>query len=83
MLFRSEYFYDDYEKIDLVLNGNGFIQREDRTEIINRFGTKKPDDYDLPAAVYSINLEDVNEGQFFKIYEGIIYPQNDESENEQ
>ena len=79
----QEYFYDDYEKIDLVLNGNGFIQKEDRTEIINRFGTKKPDDYDLPAAVYSINLEDVNEGQFFKIYEGIIYPQNDESENEQ
>ncbi len=59
----QEYFYDDYEKIDLVLNGNGFMTKkqyndkdDEKSEFLKNILSQLPD---LPEIVYEINEEEL------------------------
>lgn len=63
----QEYFYDDYEKIKMVLNDtdNKFIRKEKAED---KFGYTS-DDVELPDAVYTVgNSSDWNEDAFQNIY---------------
>lgn len=64
----QEYFYDDYEKIDRVLNQNGFVHKE--TNIRKRFAPDSNDDFDYPEAIYSIDTGAMNDADNYK---NIIY----------
>ena len=60
----EEYFYDEYEKIKLVFNNNGFIKKDESYEKL--FSS----DYNEDKTIYKIDknsLDDV--GNYIKIYE--------------
>lgn len=62
----QEYFYDDYEKIKMVLNDNKFVKEEEK--VASRF-YGQISDYDYPEKLYSINTGEMNnEDNYIKIY---------------
>ena len=64
----QEYFYDDYEKIKMVLNDDDdyFIKMDN--EVYKRFNMKNSD-FDYPEKLYSINTGEMNnEDNYIKIY---------------
>lgn len=54
----QEYFYDSWEKIDLVLNQNGFIDSKSIDEFIDSDRFKKSDLIDKQGKIYEILSED-------------------------
>ena len=62
----QEYFYDDYEKIKMVLNDNKFVKEEEK--VASRF-YGQISDFDYPEKLYSINTGEMNnEDNYIKIY---------------
>lgn len=66
----QEYFYEDYAKIDAVLNGNGMVKPKAKPEFLSKFN----DELDNEKVVYEIDKEwkkwEVK--QFVEIYNGKI-----------
>ena len=54
----QEYFYDSWEKIDLVLNQNGFIKNKSIDKFIDSDRFKKSDLIDKQGKIYEILSED-------------------------
>lgn len=62
----QEYFYDDYKKIQAVLNDNQMIQSKPQPDFLNKFH----DEIDSEKDVYAItNFEQWDERSFMQIYE--------------
>ena len=62
----QEYFYDDYKKIQAVLNDNQMIQSKSKPDFLNKFH----DEIDSEKDVYAItDFEQWDEGSFMQIYE--------------
>ncbi len=62
----QEYFYDDYKKIQAVLNDNQMIQSKSKPDFLNKFH----DEIDSEKDVYAItNFEQWDEKSFMQIYE--------------
>lgn len=62
----QEYFYDDYKKIQAVLNDNQMIQSKSKPDFLNKFH----DEIDSEKDVYAItNFEQWDERSFMQIYE--------------
>lgn len=73
----QEYFYDDYAKIDAVLNGNGMIKVQ-KSEVSSLFPKDK--DFDLEDKnIYEItDSKNWNEKNFQKIYDNSIKLDSDD-----
>ncbi len=66
----QEYFYDDWEKINLVFNNNGFINSGTKYSQAQLFSNCELDDFDDEKIIYKLNetaLE--NEDEYKIIYE--------------
>lgn len=62
----QEYFYDDYKKIQAVLNNNNMVQSKPKPDFLNKFH----DEIDSEKDVYAItDFEQWDEGSFVQIYE--------------
>lgn len=70
----QEYFYEDYAKIDAVLNGNKMVKPKAKPEFLSKFN----DELDNEKIVYEIDKEwqKWELKQFVKIYDGKIELQN-------
>ena len=63
----QEYFYDDYKKIQAVLNNNNMVQSKPKPDFLKELFH---DEIDSEKDVYAItDFEQWNEGSFVKIYE--------------
>lgn len=77
----QEYFYEDYAKIDAVLNGNGMIEIQKNSNFSELFDNKFSD-LDTEKVIYKItNSSDWNIKHFQKIYDNTI-KLDDEKDNE-
>lgn len=62
----QEYFYDDYKKIQAVLNNNNMVQSKPQPDFLNKFH----DEIDSEKDVYAItDFEQWDERSFVQIYE--------------
>ena len=62
----EEYFYDDYEKIKLVFNDNGFIKKDDSYK--NLFSNGYEEEY---KNIYKIDKDSLDYVEnYIKIYNG-------------
>lgn len=77
----QEYFYEDYAKIDAVLNGNGMIEIQKNSNFSELFDNKFSD-LDTEKVIYKItNSSDWNIKHFQKIYDNTI-KLDDKKDNE-
>ena len=75
----QEYFYDDYAKIDAVLNGNGMIVPKKDSTLEKLFDTNFKSDLDSEKVVYQItNFNKWNEKNFLRIYDSSVQIDKDE-----
>lgn len=75
----QEYFYDDYAKIDAVLNGNGMIEPKKDSTLEKLFDTNFKSDLDSEKVVYQItNFNKWNEKNFLRIYDSSVQIDKDE-----
>lgn len=75
----QEYFYDDYAKIDAVLNGNGMIKLKKDSTLEKLFDTNFKSDLDSEKVVYQIiNSNKWNEKNFLRIYDSSVQIDKDE-----
>lgn len=75
----QEYFYDDYAKIDAVLNGNGMIEPKKDSTLEKLFDTNFKSDLDSEKVVYQIiNSNKWNEKNFLRIYDSSVQIDKDE-----
>ena len=77
----QEYFYEDYAKIDAVLNGNGMIEIQKNSNFSELFDNKFSN-LDTEKVIYKItNSSDWNIKHFQKIYDNTI-KLDDKKDNE-
>ncbi len=75
----QEYFYDDYAKIDAVLNGNGMMEPKKVSTLEKLFDTNFKSDLDSEKVVYQItNFNKWNEKNFLRIYDSSVQIDKDE-----
>ncbi|WP_434658786.1 McrB family protein [Sulfurimonas sp. NW9] len=68
----QEYFYDDWEKINLVLNNNGFIYSKKYKQQELFSNCKDFDEFEDDKNIYSLNSEALHdEGRYIQIYDKI------------
>ncbi|MBX7491165.1 AAA family ATPase [Helicobacter sp. Faydin-H64] len=73
----QEYFYEDYAKIDAVLNGNGMVKSED-SNFSELFDSSKFSDLDSEKKIYTItDSNNWSEKEFQKIYDNAIKDKKD------
>jgi len=66
----QEYFYDDWEKINLVFNNNGFIKSQNVPNDL--FSNCDSDDIDYEKKTYELNSEALEkQDKYIKIYDKI------------
>jgi 5-methylcytosine-specific restriction protein B len=64
----EEYFYDDYEKIKLVFNDNGFIKKDDSYKTLF---SKFSNGYEEDKTIYKIDKDSLDYVEnYIKIYNG-------------
>lgn len=75
----QEYFYDDYAKIDAVLNDNGMIKLKKDSTLEKLFDTNFKTDLDSEKVVYQItNSNKWNEKNFLRICDSSVQIDKDE-----
>ena len=79
----QEYFYDNWEKIDLVLNQNGFIEGKSIDKFIDSDRFKKSDLIDEQRKIYEILSENDKRWNDPKSYVNIYEGSNDAQSQEQ
>ena len=60
----QEYFYDDWEKIDMIFNGNGFIKAEELEQGL--FSEQFELDILDEQKIYSLNEEKLDDAEAYK-----------------
>lgn len=66
----QEYFYDDWEKINLVFNNNGFVTTKNNISQDELFSKCEFEDFDEDKKIYEIKLDLLsNPEEYKKIYE--------------
>jgi 5-methylcytosine-specific restriction protein B len=72
----AEYFYEDWENIDLVLNQNGMIEEKSNNKYI------KSIDKTNGNKIYKINYDNFEIENFQKIYDdNVLSAENEQSNN--
>ena len=74
----QEYYYDNWEKIDLVLNGNSFINEKTVDEIL----FQRSDSVDTNHKIYELLPADDDKWQQPESYKNIYEPENQQIQDE-